>query len=189
MAGPYTVAAICGSLRRASWNRKLMNAAIAHAPAALRISEIPIGDFPLFNQDLEVDPWPEPVVRAGKAVRDADAVLIVTPEYNASVPGPLKNALDWLSRPPGKSPLEQKPVAIMGATPGLMGTARAQAQVRQALQNLALPVLPGPNVFVTQAGNRFDDDGALTDETTLKMLKTLLERFVSWLEKHRVGGA
>lgn len=165
-----------------------MNAAIARAPAALRISELPIGDFPLFNQDLEVDPWPEPIARAGKVVRDADAVLIVTPEYNASVPGPLKNALDWLSRPPGRSPLEGKPVAIIGATPGLMGTARAQAQIRQALQNLALPVLPGPNLFVTQAATRFDDEGALIDETALKMLGTVLERFVPWVEKHRVAG-
>lgn len=191
MAGPYSIAAICGSLRRDSWNRKLMNAAIAHAPAALNIGEVPIGELPLFNQDLEVDPWPEPVLRAGAAVRAADAVLVVTPEYNASVPGPLKNALDWLSRKTsaGEAPLNGKPVAIMGATPGLMGTARAQAQVRQALQNLALPVLPGPNVFVTQAPSRFDDKAALVDETTLKMLNTLLVRFVEWIGKNSVGGS
>jgi chromate reductase len=190
MARPYTVAAICGSLRRASWNRKLMNAAIARAPAALTITEVPIGDLPLFNEDLERDPWPDTVLAAGAAVRAADAALVVTPEYNASVPGPLKNALDWLSRKTsaGPAPMNGKPVAIIGATPGLMGTARAQAQVRQALQNLSLPVLPGPNVFVTQAATRFDDNGALTDEMTLKMLDTLLERFVNWIERNRVGG-
>lgn len=190
MAGPYTVAAICGSLRRASWNRKLMNAAIARAPAALTIAEVPIGELPLFNEDLERDPWPDAVLAAGAAVRAADAVLVVAPEYNASVPGPLKNALDWLSRKTsaGPAPMNGKPVAIIGATPGLMGTARAQAQVRQALQNLSLPVLPGPNVFVTQAATRFDDSGALTDELTLKMLDTLLERFVNWIERNRVGG-
>jgi chromate reductase len=191
MAGPYSVAAICGSLRRGSWNRKLMNAAIARAPAALTIVEVPIRDLPLFNEDLERDPWPEPVLAAGAAVREADAVLVVTPEYNASVPGPLKNALDWLSRKTsaGPAPMNAKPVAVIGATPGLMGTARAQAQVRQALQNLALPVLPGPNVFVTQAATRFNDESELIDETTLKMLDTLLERFVAWIEKQRVGGA
>jgi chromate reductase len=191
MAGPYTVAAICGSLRRASWNRKLMHAAIARAPAALTITEVPIGDLPLFNEDLERDPWPDAVLAAGAAVRAADAALVVTPEYNASVPGPLKNALDWLSRKTsaGPAPMNGKPVAIIGATPGLMGTARAQAQVRQALQNLALPVLPGPNVFVTQAATRFDDSGALTDEMTLKMLDTLLGRFVSWIERNSPGGS
>jgi chromate reductase len=190
MAGPYTVAAICGSLRRASWNRMLMQAAIARAPAALTITEVPIGDLPLFNEDLERDPWPDAVLAAGSAVRAADAVLVVTPEYNASVPGPLKNALDWLSRQTsaGPAPLHGKPVAIIGATPGLLGTARAQAQVRQALQNLALPVLPGPNVFVTQAATRFDASGTLTDETTLKMLDALLERFVSWIERNRMRG-
>jgi chromate reductase len=191
MAEPYTVAAICGSLRRASWNRKLMNAAIARAPAALTIAEVPIGDLPLFNEDLERDPWPDAVLAAGAAVRAAHAVLVVSPEYNASVTGPLKNALDWLSRKTsaGPAPMNGKPVAIIGATPGLMGTARAQAQVRQALQNLSLPVLPGPNVFVTQAATRFDDTGALTDETTLKMLDTLLERFVTWIERNSPGGS
>jgi chromate reductase len=190
MAGRYSVAAICGSLRRASWNRKLMHAAIAHAPAALKIAEVPIGALPLFNEDLEHDPWPDAVLTAGASVRAADAVLVVTPEYNAAVPGPLKNALDWLSRKTsaGPAPMNGKPVAIIGATPGLMGTARAQAQVRQALQNLSLPVLPGPNVFVTQAATRFDDANALTDETTLKMLDTLLKRFVTWIERNRVGG-
>ncbi len=191
MAGPYTVAAICGSLRRASWNRKLMHAAIVHAPAALAITEVPIGALPLFNEDLERDPWPDAVLAAGAAVRAADAVLVVTPEYNASVPGPLKNALDWLSRKTsaGPAPMNGKPVALIGATPGLMGTARAQAQVRQALQNLGLPVLPGPNVFVTQAATRFDDQGTLTDEMTLKMLGTLLERFVAWIERNGPGGS
>ncbi|TQF77369.1 NAD(P)H-dependent oxidoreductase [Elioraea sp. Yellowstone] len=185
MAGPYSVAAICGSLRSASWNRRLMDAAIARAPAALSIREVPIGDLPLFNEDLERDPWPHAVLAAGASVRAADAVLIATPEYNASVPGPLKNALDWLSRrtSAGPAPLNGKPVAIIGATPGLMGTARAQAQLRQALQNLALPVLPGPNVFVTQAATRFDDQGALADEMTARMLDTLLERFVDWIER------
>jgi chromate reductase len=190
MAGPYTVAAICGSLRRDSWNRKLMRAAIARAPAALAIAEVPIGDLPLFNEDLERDPWPDAVLAAGAAVRAADAVLVVSPEYNASIPGPLKNALDWLSRETsaGPAPMSGKPVAIIGATPGLLGTARAQSQLRQALQNLSLPVLPGPNVFVTQADTRFDDRGTLTDAMTVKMLETLLERFVTWIERNTVGG-
>lgn len=189
MTEPFPIAAICGSLRRGSWNRKLLAAAIARAPAALRIAEVPIGDLPLFNEDLERDPWPAAVLAAGAAVRAAAGVLIVTPEYNASIPGPLKNALDWLSRatPAGPAPLAGKPVAVMGASPGMLGTARAQAQLRQTLQNLALPVLPGPNVFVAQAETRFDAAGALTDATTIGMLDALLERFVAWIERNRAG--
>jgi len=185
MADRYSVAALCGSLRRASWNRKLLEATTALAAPHLAIGEVPIRDLPHFDEDLERDPWPAPVLALGEAVRRADALLIVTPEYNAGVPGPLKNAIDWLSRatPAGGPPITGKPVAILGTSPGMLGTARAQAQLRLILQNLQLPVLPGPNVFVPNAASRFNEDGTIADATTREMVETMLERFVAWIRQ------
>lgn len=183
MAERPTVAALCGSLRRGSWNRTLLAATVALAAPRLAITEVPIRDLPHFDEDLERDPWPPQVLALGEAVRRADAVMIVTPEYNAGIPGPLKNAIDWLSRatPAGGAPIAGKPVAILGASPGMLGTARAQSQLRLILQNLQLPVLPGPNVFVSNAAARFGADGSITDEATRAMVETMLDRFVAWI--------
>lgn len=183
MSDTFTVAALCGSLRRGSWNRRLLAAATALAAPRLSVAEAPIRDLPLFDEDLETDPWPPSVLALGRAVREADALLIVTPEYNAGIPGPLKNALDWLSRKTsdGAAPIGGKPVAILGASPGMLGTARAQSQLRLILQNLSLPVLPGPNVFVGNAASRLTEDGTITDETTRGMVETLLARFADWI--------
>ena len=188
MADRPTVAALCGSLRRESWNRTLLSATAALAAPRLAITEVPIRDLPHFDEDLERDPWPPQVLAVGEAVRRADAVMIVTPEYNAGIPGPLKNAIDWLSRatPAGGAPIAGKPVAILGASPGMLGTARAQSQLRLILQNLQLPVLPGPNVFVSNAPSRFGADGSITDEATRAMVETMLDRFVAWIAQ--VGG-
>lgn len=183
MADRYTVAALCGSLRRESWNRKLLAATASLASPRLAITEVPIRDLPHFDEDLEREPWPAAVLAFGEAVRRADAVMIVTPEYNAGIPGPLKNAIDWLSRatPAGPAPIAGKPVAILGTSPGMLGTARAQSQLRLILQNLQLPVLPGPNVFVSNAAARFGADGSISDEATRAMVETMLDRFVAWI--------
>src|SRR5205814_8833807 len=122
---------IAGSLRTGSYNRALLRAAQELAPAGLELLTFDLAPIPLYDGDVEAQGDPEPVGALKTAIRDADALLIVTPEYNYGVPGVLKNAIDWASRPPGQSPLNGKPAALMGATPGMTGTARAQLQIRQ----------------------------------------------------------
>jgi len=176
-----TVVGIAGSLRRESLNRALLRAAAALAPAGLEIVEHDLIDIPLFNQDVEERGDPPAVTDLKRAVAAADGVLIATPEYQHGVPGVLKNALDWLSRPPRGSVLQGKPVAIMGASPGMTGTARAQAQLRQALVYNGCPVLPPPEVLVARAHEAFDDGGALADEATRGFVAGALERFAGWI--------
>lgn len=136
---------------------------------------------------MEAQGTPEPVQRLRDAIAVADAVLVATPEYNAGMPGVLKNAIDWLSRPPGRSVLQGKPAALVGVTPGLLGTARAQGQLRAAFEFSAAPVMPAPQVFVGQARDKFDADGRLTDEKTRAYLKTFMEAFVRWIERNAPG--
>src|SRR5215218_1842284 len=170
---PIVVAGLVGSLRQRSFNRGLLRAAIDLAPTGMTISDVPIGELPHYDEDLDHDGGPEPVQQFRAAIRTADAILFVTPEYNYSISGVLKNAIDWASRPPSQ-PFEAKPVAIMGASPGLFGSARAQYHLRQMLIFLNAMPLNRPEVMIGQAQNKFDADGNLTDEPTREFVRKLL---------------
>jgi chromate reductase, NAD(P)H dehydrogenase (quinone) len=133
LRSPFRMVGIAGSLRVASYNRGLLRAAQDVAPAGMTITICDLAPIPLYNADVEAQGDPLPVAELKAAVREADALLIAVPEYNYGVSGVLKNTIDWLSRPPGRSVLHQKPAALMGASPGMAGTARAQLQLRQVL--------------------------------------------------------
>lgn len=186
MADPsHHVVGIAGSLRRASYNRALLRAAVELAPAALTIEVHDIVDIPLYNQDVEDAAVPASVTALRAAVRDADALLIATPEYNHGVPGVLKNTIDWLSRPPRGSALNGKPVGLIGASPGTTGTARSQTQLRQAFVFTNSYAMPQPEVLVGRAHEKFDAEGRLTDDTTRKFLGQFLALFVEWVARFR----
>jgi chromate reductase, NAD(P)H dehydrogenase (quinone) len=177
------VCAIAGSLRRGSYNRGLIRAAAELAPPPMTIAIFErLGEVPLYDADVEARGDPEPVVALKNAIRQADALLIATPEYNFSVPGVLKNAIDWASRPPSGSVLMGRPTAILGASPGRTGTARAQLALRQSFVFTQTPVLVGPEMLVGEAQKKFAEDGTLTDGQTIKILRAMLERFLSWFE-------
>ena len=177
------VVGIAGSLRRGSLNRALLNAAAELAPAALEIVPHDLSEVPLYNGDVEAAALPRSVQELRVAVKEADAILIATPEYNHGVPGVLKNAIDWLSRPPADSALNGKPCGIIGASPGMTGTARAQTQLRQAFVFTNTHAMARPEVLVAKAHTRFDGDGRLTDEGTRKHLTAFLSEFVKWIER------
>jgi chromate reductase len=174
------VLGIAGSLRAASLNRALLRAAEELAPESMEIRTFDIAPIPLYNADVEAKGDPEPVAALKTAIREADALLIVTPEYNYGVPGVLKNAIDWASRPPAQTPLRGKPAAIMGATLGQGGTIRAQLQLRQAFVFTQTLALLQPEVLVTKAHEKFDKEGRLTDEPTRGLVKKQLEALRDW---------
>ena len=181
---PIRVAGIVGSLRAASFNRRLMQAARELAPAGMRIDVVEIGDLPLYDGDLDTDAArPESVARLKRAIADADAVLIASPEYNHGVPGVLQNAIDWASRPGMKSPLAGKPVAIMGASNGPVGTARMQQALKLVLMStLALP-MPHPGVVVGLASEKFDASGRLIHAPTREFVAAFLGEFEAWTRR------
>jgi chromate reductase len=181
MAASIQVLAICGSLRKGSFNRMAMNAAIASAPEDMRFSEGAIDALPLYNEDVRVAAEPQASVRLKAQVAAADAILFATPEYNYGIPGVLKNAIDWVSRPPAESPFSGKPVAMLGASAGLMGTVRSQLHLRQTCQALNMLAMPQPEVLITQAAGRFGPDGALTDEATGRFIARLMVSFRDWI--------
>ena len=175
MSDPLRVFGMAGSLRKGSFNRSLLRAAQQLAPEGMRIESFErLAEIPPFNQDLEKTP-PPAVVELKSQIRAADAVLLVTPEYNYSVPGVLKNAIDWASRPHGDSAWTGKPAAIMGAADGILGTARAQYHLRQIFVFLNVYAVNHPEVMVALAKQRFDEQGNLTDETSKKLIRQLLE--------------
>lgn len=175
------ILAFAGSLRAGSYNRALLRAATELAPSAMQIEIIDLTDIPLYNGDVEKQGDPEPVAAFKTAIRNADALLIATPEYNHGVPGVLKNAIDWASRPPRSAPLNEKRAAIMGASPGMVGTARAQSQLRQAFTFTNTWTMLQPEILVARANEKFDADGRLTDETTRKFLGQFLQKFYDWV--------
>jgi chromate reductase, NAD(P)H dehydrogenase (quinone) len=175
------VVGIAGSLRRQSFNRSLLRAAVEVTPERMNISVHDLSDIPLYNGDVEASGVPESVATLRDAVRRADGLLIATPEYNHCVPGVLKNTVDWLSRPPRESALNRKPAAIMGASPGMVGTARAQTQLRQAFVFTNTYALPQPEVLVARAADKFDSDGRLMDDATRRFLADFLKQFVEWI--------
>ncbi len=180
---------IAGSLRRASYNRGLIRAAADLAPAGTVIRILDLADVPLYNQDVEDAGEPASVVDLKSAIRGADAMLVATPEYNHGVPGVLKNALDWASRPRATSPLTDKPVAVMGASPGRGATARAQTQLRDAFVFTGACVMPLPELLVGAAASHFDADGNLTDPEIQSGLVKLVEALRAWTLRVRIREA
>ena len=192
MSKPIRVLGIAGSLRKASFNRGVLRAATELAPEGVSIEIFELDGIPGFNQDDEQNP-PEEVAELKRKIREADAILFVTPEYNYSVPGVLKNAIDWASRPYGDSAWNGKPAAIMGASIGGIATARAQYHLRQMMVFLNMFPVNQPEVMIGNAGEKFDDEGALTDEATKDHIRGLLEKLVEWTsrieENHATGTA
>jgi chromate reductase, NAD(P)H dehydrogenase (quinone) len=180
---PFEIVGFAGSLRQASFNRALLRAAVQLAPAALKVTVHELAALPLYNADVEARGVPEPVALLRTAVRAADGLLIATPEYNHGVPGVLKNAIDWLSRPPRASALDGKPAAIMGASPGMTGTARGQSQLRQSFVFTKTYAMLQPEVMVARAHEKFDAAGELTDPPTREFLATFLLRFAEWVAR------
>jgi chromate reductase, NAD(P)H dehydrogenase (quinone) len=182
---PTRVVAFAGSLRRRSFNRALIEAARELAPTGMDIEPIEIGGLPFYDADVEAEGDPAPVAAYKEAIAAADGVLIATPEYNDGIPGVLTNALDWGSRLPGRSPLAGMPLAVMGASPSQVGTARAQLHLRQVLGHIQARVLPPPELLVARAHERFDAELRLTDETTRRVMADLLRRFAGWIVRER----
>ena len=180
---PLTFVGIPGSLRRLSFNRGLIRAAIELAPPGITILPYDLIDVPMYNADVEAEGDPAPVARLKSAIASADGVLIATPEYNHCIPGVLKNAIDWASRPPRDSVLSGKPIAMMGATPGRGGTARAQAQLRDGVTYTGGLVLPLPEILVPLARERFDAESNLTDQGTRQAIRDLLIAFALWTRR------
>lgn len=169
---------ISGSLRAGSYNTALLRAAAELLPAGMKLEITDLAGLPLFNQDEE-NPFPAAVADLRARIAAADALLIATPEYNSSISGVLKNAIDWASRAPNM-PLARKPVALMGASTGVFGTARAQLGLRQVLTHLGALVLPKPEVMVMRAAEAFDAEGRLVNETTREFLGQLLTALGDW---------
>lgn len=182
MSKPVRILAIAGSLRRESYNRAALRAATQLVPEGATIDIFELDGLPGFNQDDEQNP-PAKVADLKQRIREADAVLIVTPEYNYSIPGVLKNAIDWASRPYGDSAWNGKPAAIMGASIGAVGTARAQYHLRQMFVFLNMFPINQPEVMIGNASERFDAAGNLTDETTKKLIRQLLQNLVEWTRR------
>lgn len=173
------VLGIAGSLRKDSHNRALLRAARELLPEGVELVEYDLRELPFYDGDVEAAGDPEPVVAFKQTIRDADALLIATPEYNRGIPGVLKNAIDWASRPALASPLTAKPIAIMGASTGRGGTARAQEQLRAALEFSRATVLEQPEVLVPEAYMRFDQQGELVDEGVRADLAELIDTLVA----------
>lgn len=176
------VLGICGSLRKASLNMAALRACTDLLPAGMTLEIGSIADLPMFNQDVLDQGMPAPVKRFREQVAAADGLLIASPEYNFSIPSPLKNAIDWGSRAPNQV-FHEKPVAIFTVAPGPVGGTRAQYDLRRVLSQLWGHVLPRPEVFITHAAGKFDAQGGLTDETTRKFLGELLAGFGPWITR------
>jgi chromate reductase, NAD(P)H dehydrogenase (quinone) len=179
---PLLIAGIAGSLRRGSFNRGLLRAAVESAPDGMTLVTLEIRDLPLYDADLDIAGGPEPVQAFKAGILAADGLFIATPEYNYSLPGVLKNALDWASRAPERA-LHDKPVAIVGASPGRWGTVRSQLALRQMLMFPACRVLPAPMLAIPEARGHFDEDGNLTDSATRTQLVGVLEAFATWIHQ------
>jgi len=173
------ILAFAGSLRKSSYNKALVRAAMEVAPETVSIEVFDLEGIPPFNQDNENTPPPK-VVELKEKIKQADALLIATPEYNYSVPGVLKNALDWASRPRQATPLEGKAVAIMSASTGRLGGARAQYHLRQSFVFLNIHTINRPEVMLSDAASNIDANGRLTNEQTRTLIRQLIEALIAW---------
>lgn len=181
-----TVAVLVGSLRKESYNRKMAHALAALAPEGLKLEIVEIGDLPLYNEDLDKDRVPPAWTAFRNKIRPYDAVLFVTPEYNRSVPGVLKNAIDVGSRPYGRSVWAKKPAAVMSVSPGAIGGFGANHHLRQSLVFLDMPALQQPEAYIGGVATLFDDKGGITVEATRDFLKTFLQKFEAWIARNSV---
>src|SRR5260370_5777759 len=188
MSSHFRILGIAGSLRRGSYNQAALCAAKSLVPENSEIDLFPLDGIPLFNEDDEKRP-PSSVVELKKRIRSANSVLIVTTEYNCSIPGVLKNAIDWASRPHGDSAWFGKSAAIMGASPGAIGTARAQQHLRQIFVALNLLLLNTPEVVIADAAHRFNEDGKLIHEPTKELIRELLKNLVDFTRRISSGPA
>jgi chromate reductase, NAD(P)H dehydrogenase (quinone) len=177
-----TVAAFSGSLRKESYNTKLVKAFQQLAPAEVTVRIVDIGGLPLLNEDLEAD-LPPSVKDLHASIDDAQAVLLATPEYNRSYSPVLKNALDWGSRPAGKNRWDGKPAAVVGCSPYALGAFGAQHHLRQVLVYLNMPAVQQPEFYLANAADKFDKQGKLADEDTRKRIQALWTTFVQWIKK------
>jgi chromate reductase len=182
MNSPRNVAIFVGSLRKGSFNRKLANALSSLAPPELKLEIVEIGNLPLYNQDDDANPPPASAAFKQK-VQQADAVLFVTPEYNRSVPGVLKNAIDIASRPYGKSAWNGKPGAVISVSPGALGAFGANHALRQSLVFLNVPAMQQPEAYIGNAAGLFDDEGALKNDSTREFMQKFLQAFAQWIEQ------
>ena len=173
---------ISGSLRRESFNTRLLHDAMALGPDGVSIEPFDLAPIPLYNEDVRTVGYPPDVARFRDAIRAADALLVVSPEYNFSIPGVLKNAIDWASRPPDQ-PLADKPAAIMGVSTGLSGTLRMQYHLRQVLNGLNARLVNHPEVTVRSAAEKFAANGGLTDEATRQIVQKLVSALVEWTNR------
>ncbi len=180
---PFRILALAGSLRQGSYNRGLLRAAQEVAPDWVEVQFFDIGTLPFFNEDLEATGDPEPVRRFKEAIRNANAVLTATPEYNGVVPGVLANAIDWASRPTGRSVLRNKSVAVLGAVLGRSGSANTQAALRGVLSRVGAIVVPDPQVLVPHASRLFDEQVNLRDEDTREEIRQLVEAVAHWCQR------
>jgi chromate reductase len=175
---------LVGSLRKESYNRALLRAIAAALPTGVTLVEFDrLGELPLFDPEVELDDIPEPVATLKQAIASADGLVIVTPEYNYSIPGFLKNAIDWASRPPATSPLRDKPVGLASASIGMSGGMRAQYHLRQILVYTDTPAMAQPEVIIPHVRERFDHKGVLTDMATRDLLVRFGARLVSWVQR------
>ena len=184
MTAPIKTLAFCGSLRKASYNRMLMKTAMSLAPEGMALEEGVIDGLPVYNADIQQAGFPAQVERLSDQTAAADALLFVTPEYNHSIPAPLKNAIDWISRHQPQ-PFAGKPAAIMGASVSLLGTVRAQMHLRHSMVFLDIRPLNKPEVMITQAQTKFDAEGRLTDEIAKGLVRDLMAALKAWATKLR----
>ena len=186
MPDTIRVLGVAGSLRAGSFNRSLLRSAVELVPAGMEISTFDgLREIPPYDADVESQGDPSPVTAWKRAISDSDAVLFVTPEYNYGIPGLLKNAFDWASRPAGKSPLNRKPAGIMGVSGGNSGTARAQLALRQSCVFTETYAMLRPEVLVPRGAEKFDAQGRLTDERTREAVRKFLAAFAVWIERFR----
>jgi chromate reductase len=186
MASTVRLLGISGSLRKHSYNTAALRVAMSLAPDHVVFDTVDLGDIPLYNDDVRIAGYPPPVAHLREMIAAADGVLIVTPEYNYSVSGVLKNAIDWASRPP-EQPFDGKPIAIMSASQGMLGGARAQFHLRQSFVFLNGMVLNRPEVMIAFANKRFDDDGKLTDEPTREIIGKLVAALTAAAQQKKTG--
>ena len=182
MQKPFKILTFAGSLRKGSYNKGLVRAAVEVAPENVTMEVFDLEGIPPFNQDNENNPPPK-VTEFKEKIRNADALLIATPEYNYSIPGVLKNAIDWASRPYRDNALASKPVAIMSASIGKLGGARAQYHLRQSFIFLNMYPINQPEVMLSNAADNIDANGRLTNEQTRMLIKQLIEALVAWTNR------
>jgi chromate reductase len=181
-----SVAVLVGSLRKESFNRKMANALIGLAPPELELSIVEIGALPFYNQDIEATP-PAVVTGFKDTITKADAVLFVTPEYNRSVPGVLKNAIDVASRPYGKSAWKGKPAAVISVSTGALGGFGSNHHLRQSLVFLDMSAMPQPEAYIGNAAKLFGPDGKLTDDSAREFLTRFITAFARWIERNQAA--